>query len=116
MDKKNFIFKPNLYKEYFVNFAGTDKNLFGLLGYISETEVCIVHKGMKVDPEIKSISGFVKKRAQEEKFSFIGAPTSIEHKSHKERNYTFIWLKFENPIQISENLIAIEMANFNDED
>ena len=116
MNRKNFIFKPNLYKDYFVNFSGPDKNLIGILGYMNELEICIVHKGMKVSEEMKEVHGFVKRRSQAEKVDYIGKIEQIEHKSHKSRNYTFIWLKFIKPVILSENLIAIEMANFSEED
>jgi hypothetical protein len=116
MNRKNFIFKPNLYKDYFVNFSGKDKNLIGILGYMNEFVICIVHKGMKISEDVKEISGFLKRRSQSEKIDFSGKIDQIEHKTHKSRNYTFIWLKFQNPVILSENLIAIEMANFSEED
>lgn len=116
MNRKNFIFKPNLYKDYFVNFSGPDKNLIGILGYMNEFEICIVHKDMKVSEDIAEIHGFVKRRSQAEKIDFIGKIDQVEHKSHKSKNYTFIWLKFSKQVILSENLIAIEMANFSEED
>jgi hypothetical protein len=116
MNRNSFIFKPNLYREYYINFhfGNEEKHLFGILGYLNEFEICIVHKGMKVSNEVKEITGFVKKRAFAEKYDFAGTVKSVEHKTHKTKHYTFIWIEFYKPISLSEGLIAIEMANFSE--
>ena len=46
IDKGKFLFKANRYKDYFVSFEYMGKHMLGILGYASELEVCIVHKGM----------------------------------------------------------------------
>ena len=48
IDKGRFLFKANRYKDYYVSFEYMGKHMLGILGYASELEVCIVHKGMQV--------------------------------------------------------------------
>lgn len=38
----------------------------------------------------------------------------IENQTHKGRHYTFIWLHFDPAINLSETLIALEIASFSD--
>jgi hypothetical protein len=114
INKGKFVFKANRYKDYFVGFDYQGKQLLGILGYSSEMEICIVKKGMQISQTTEEITGFIKKRGDDEKFEFQGKPTMIENRGHKGRNYTFIWLHFNPPINLSETLIALEMASFSD--
>lgn len=114
IDKGRFLFKANRYKDYYVSFEYMGKHMLGILGYASELEVCIVHKGMHVAKTTEAIKGFIKKRGEQEKYEFNGKTTSIENQTHKGRSYTFIWLHFDPPINLSETLIALEIASFSE--
>lgn len=114
IDKLKFFFRANVYKDYFVSFHLKEKSNLGILGYMNEDEICIVHKGMSFPKDAGTINGFIKRRGYNEKITFQGTVVYIQNNSHKERNYTFIWLKFNPPVILSEQLIAIQMANYPD--
>ncbi|MBK9500186.1 MAG: hypothetical protein IPO06_12575 [Leptospiraceae bacterium] len=63
IDKGRFLFKANRYKDYYVSFEYMGKHMLGILGYASELEVCIVHKGMHVAKTTEAIKGFIKSAA-----------------------------------------------------
>lgn len=114
IDKGRFLFKPNRYKDYYVNFEYQGKSMLGILGYASELELCIVHKGMQVAKTTEEIKGYIKKRGETEKYEFHGRTTQIENETHKGRDYILIWLYFDPPINLSETLIALEIASFSE--
>jgi EAL domain-containing protein (putative c-di-GMP-specific phosphodiesterase class I) len=61
IDKGRFLFKANRYKDYFVSFEYMGKHMLGILGYASELEVCIVHKGMHVAKSTEEIKPMAEK-------------------------------------------------------